>query len=177
MKEVEKCPDLNETSGMLYFNKLELPSRFEYKQFIRELVGFALKMVRACCEMLNPESSYPILSKYLKKINIKQVGCHSTWEWNHNVSFIGISETELLNCLKPKVDKAGSYKRDNIDELWLLVASGAKLSQATPVYLQNYLKSFQEVNALLTQSAFKHCYFLQYMSSSVYKWPGWQKIT
>lgn len=127
--------------------------------------------------MLKPESSYLTLSKYLKKFNIKQVSCYSTWEWNHNVSFIGISETELLNCIKSKVDKASSYKRDDIDELWLLVASGAKLSQATPVYLQDYLKSFQEVNALLTQSAFKHCYFLQYMLGIVYKWPDWQKIT
>jgi len=176
MEKVEKCNELKETYGLLFFKKLELPSKSKHGEFTDELIKLSLEMINSGYKEIKPGESYPMLIKYLKKFRLEKAECYITWEWNYSVSSIGITEKELINAVKPKIKKVPTYKEKNIDELWLLIISGYRLSQAMGMRLSDKLNTFHQLNILLSQSGYNKVYLYQFMFDVVYEWPGWIKI-
>ena len=177
MEEVGKYDELKEANGFLLFEKLELPPKSKHREFAKELIKLSLEMLNFGCKERRPGNNYPFLNKYLKKFCLEKVGCYITWEWNYNVSWIGLRETELMDAIKPKIGKAFGYKKGkHIDELWLLIISGYRLSQAMGIYLLEKLNTFDQLNNLLSQSGYDKIYIYQYMFDIIYEWPGWVKI-
>jgi hypothetical protein len=176
MEKIGDYKELKDTSGTLFFKKLELPPTPEYKDFVIELVQLSPEMIESNLEEISPGSNYPLLNKYLDKFHLKNVGCYISWEWNHNASSIGLTESELIDTIQPKLVKAESYIRKNIDVLWLLVVSGSRLSQTMPVHLANKLLSYKKLDYLLSRSVFEKIYIYQYMVGVIYEWPNWVKI-
>ena len=176
MEEVEKCNELKETNGLLFFKKLELPPKSKHGKFTDELINLSLKMINSGYKEIKPGENYPILNNYLKKFRLEKVGCYITWGWNYNVSSIGITEEELINAARSKIKRVGIYKEKNIDELWLLIISGYRLSQAMGIRLSDKLNSFDQLNNLIRQSGYNKIYLYQFMFDVIYEWPGWFKI-
>ena len=112
----------------------------------------------------------------MKKFYFEQVNCYITWEWNHIASFIGLSESELINVAKPKIDKATDYRKSHIEKLWLIIVSGVKLSQTMPVHLADKLNSFEQLDSLLMASNYERVFLYQYQLGVIYEWPKWIKI-
>lgn len=173
MGEVRKHSELKQTIGWLGFSKLGLPSKLEYQQFIDELIRLSHKMVRSGGEESKPGPEYPMLNKYLRKFCLRKIGCYISWEWSHTAASIGLSEEELINAIKPKLVNYGDA---SFDELWLLVASGVRLSQTMPVHLSYLLPEFQELGNMLRKSDYDKVYIFQYQLSVAYTWPGWVKV-
>ncbi len=133
-------------------------------------------MIKSGCQEMGFEGNeYPFLSEYLQKFELKKVGCFITWDWNYSGSFIGLSEEELLEIIEPKISKVLSYKGKGIDELWLLVVSGHRISQAMDLDLSNKLNNYKQLNVLLRDSGYNKVYLYQYMFDVIYEWPGWNK--
>lgn len=171
MEKVEKCNELKETSGLLFSERRELPPTRQYGKFVDELVQLSREMINCDCKEITPGGDYPLLHKHLKKC-----GCYSTWKWNHEVSSFGVTERGLIDAAEPKVKKLAKYKGEGVDEVWLLIVSGPRLSQALGINLSGKLKTFDRLNRLLTKSGFNRVYLYQYMFDVAYEWPGWVKI-
>lgn len=176
MVEVERYNELRNMNGLLSFKNLEIPRNSDHKLFIDELVQLSLEMIKTGCQKIAPGINYPLLNKYLKKFYLEKVNCYITWEWNYNVSFIGLSESELINTVKPKIDRAEDYLKRHIDELWLIVVSGVRLSQTMPVHLTAKFNSFNKLDRLLLGSNYNNVFVYQYQIGVIYKWPNWVKI-
>ena len=176
MEEVNKCNKLKETFGELFFKKLELPPKSKHKIFTDELIKLSLEMIDSGYKKINPGGNYPLLNKYLEEFHLEKAGCYITWKWNYNVSFVGITETRLINATKSKIEKVVKYKEKNVDELWLLIVSGDRLSQAMGLNLSYKLNTFDQLNNLLRHSGYNKIFIYQYMFDVIYEWPGWVKI-
>ncbi|MEW6687108.1 MAG: hypothetical protein AB1393_13045 [Candidatus Edwardsbacteria bacterium] len=124
--------------------------------------------------MTDSEYNYPLLKKYLNKFYLERVGCYITWGWN-DASSIGLTEPEIISIVEPKIKKADKYIQKKIDELWLLIVSGHRLSQQMGLGLSDKLNGFAQLNSKLEQSAYGKVYIYQYMHNVVYEWPGWIK--
>jgi len=176
MTEVERNNELRNMNGLLSFKNLEVPPNSDHNLFVNEIVQLSLEMIKTGCQKIAPGTNYPLLNKYLKNFCLEKVNCYITWEWNYNVSFIDLSETELINTVKPKTDRSKSYFKRHIDELWLIVISGVRLSQTMPVDLAVKLDSFNKLDRLLWKSKYKNAFIYQYQIGIIYKWPNWIKI-
>ena len=53
-----------------------------------------------------------------------------TWDWDHEAASVGLQQDELMAALEAKLRKAPAYSSKGVDDLWLLVVSGHRLSQA-----------------------------------------------
>ena len=178
MKRVAECKDLEETYGKLFFKKSLLPLKSKHSEFTGELVKICVQMISSGSREAKPDSKYPLLDEYVRKITLEEVGCYMTWGWNFDASFVGLSEPELVNTITPKIKKIAMYKKKPFDELWLLIISGHLLSQAMggSKDFSSTLHSFRRLNHLLEKSGFDRVYIYQRMHDTVYKWPGWLRI-
>ena len=176
MEEVNKHNELNETSGLLFFKRMKLPSESERNKFVEELMQLAIKMIISDCKEMIPGYEYPLLKEYLKKFHLEKVGCYITWEWNYNVSSVGVTETELINTITPKIDKISLYKGKDFDDIWLLIISGCRLSQSMGTRLAYQLNTFDQLRDLLKKSGYHRVFIYQTMIDEIYKWPDWERI-
>lgn len=176
MEKVEKRNELKDTSGLLFFKRRELPPTRQYGRFADELVKLSREMINSGCKRIAPGGGYPLLHKYLKKFHLKKCGCYITWEWNHNVSSIGLTETALIDAAEPKIEKLASYRGTSVEEMWLLIVSGYRLSQAFGIHLSQRLDTFNRLNNLLAKSGFNRVYLYHYLFDAIYEWPGWVRI-
>ena len=176
MGEVEKFNELRETNGLLFFKKLGLPPKSKHGEFTDALIRLSLEMINSGYKEIGPGKNYLILNKYLKNFYLERVGCYITWEWNYNVSSVGITEEELINASKSKIEKASKYKEKDVDELWLLIISGHRLSQAMGFRLSDKLNTFDQLDNLIRHSAYNKIHLYQFMFDVIYEWPGWVKI-
>ncbi len=174
MGKVKECNELKDTHGLLFFKKREVPPRRAHGKFSDELVKLSREMINSDCREIRPVQNYPLLSKYLKKFRLQKCGCYMTWEWNHNVLAIGVTQRMLIKTVKSKV--VADYKGKDVDEVWLLIISGFRLSQALGIHLSNKLNTFNRLNSLLRKSGYSKVYLYQYMLDVLYQWPGWVKI-
>lgn len=174
MEQVGKHGKLQESNGLLFFDKLELPEKSEYKEFTDELIRLSVEMIDSGLRETTPGKEYPLLNRYLKKLFLEKAGVYILWGWNHDVASVGLSESELLKAINPKL--RADYKDHKIDELWLLIISGYRLSQAMGIILFYKLSNYNELNRLLRLSKYSKVYIYQYMLNSIYEWPGWVKI-
>jgi len=165
MEKVERYEKLNETHGLLHFRKLELPHRARNEEFCDQLVDLSLRMINSNRERTSPDETYPLLKRYLKEFVLEKVGCYINWDWNHDTDWVGLRERELINIITPKVGKVANYRKKSLDELWLLIISGHRLSQAMGMRLSYKLKAFDQLDSLLEKSGYDKVYIYQYISS------------
>jgi hypothetical protein len=175
-EQVQKSADLKHTYALLFFKNLEVPAKREHKTFVQELISFSHYMVRTGQERGKPGEEYELLQRYLADLSIKKVGSPMTWDWNHEAAFVGLQEDELMAALEAKLRKAPIYSSKGFDDLWLLVVSGYRLSQAMGLRLEYELNSFATVNEELRNSLYGKVFLFQYMLDVIYEWPGWVKI-
>jgi hypothetical protein len=173
MKEVEKHDRLNGTYGFLFFKHLEVPPKRLHERFAHELIQLSLNMVESGRVEVKPPTELSLLSKYLKNFLLKRTGLYITWDWNRDASSVGLTEKELIDIIRPKVEGVINYRRVIIDELWLLVVSGYRLSQAMGMLSTNKLVSYENLNRLLETSGYNKVYLYQYMLDVIFEWPGW----
>lgn len=177
MDKVEHCRRLKGTYGILFFKHLEVPPKRLHETFSEELIQLSLNMLKANREKSRPDAESPLLNKYLKEFILKRPGLYITWNWNHDVSSVGVTEKELIDIIMPKVNEVLNYKREPFHELWLIVVSGYRLSQAMGILLGNRLDGYTNLNNLLQQSGYDKVYIYQYMFDLIYEWPGWTQKT
>jgi hypothetical protein len=173
MKSVDRNELLKNTSGLLFFKNLLIPSIKESELFIEELIRLSLYMINKKIKEIFPSTEYPLLNKYLSKFYLEKVQVYIEWDSNHNVATIGLSEEKLIKSIEKKL--VANYKGQNIDEVWLIIVSGHRLSQAMGIQLINKLNNFNKFNGLLMQSKYNKVFIYQYMFSLIYSWPGWTK--
>jgi hypothetical protein len=173
MKEVKKHNQLDGTYGILFFKHLEVPPKRLHERFAHELIQLSLDMVESGRVEAMPGTEFPLLRKYLKNFLLRRPGLKITWDWNRNASSVGLTEKELIDIIRPKVEGVINYRRVIVDELWLLVVSGYRLSQAMGMLLANDLFSYENLNRLLEQSGYNKVYLYQYMLDVIFEWPGW----
>jgi hypothetical protein len=176
MEAVEEHKELEETNGYLSFKELELPATSEYRQFVSELIKLSLEMIASDRKEIKPGTNYPLLNKYLAKFCLEKVGCYITWEWNYNFAWVGLTEVELIDAIRTKIEKIVNYKQKDLDELWLLIISGHRLSQDMGRLLEYKLNTYSHLNSVLKKSGYSKAYTYQYMLNVIYQWPGWTKI-
>ncbi len=178
MSDVNKHNELQETYGWLRFKELNLPTRREYKDFIDELILFSLEMLRSNKKEASPSNKYKTLVYYLAEIHVEKVNCYITWDWNYTAGSVGLSEKELIDTVKGKLEKVSNYKLKPFDKLWLVIVSGFQISQSMGVRLTNKLNTFEQCNAFLKQSGYNNIYIYQYVFDVAYKFKkeGWIKI-
>lgn len=174
--EVWKDSDLSQTHGYLEFRKLELPPRKDFRRFADELIQLSKEMINSHREVVKINEKYPLLYKYMNKMHLKIVGCFISWDWNYEGGSVGSNEPELIKTIERKTSIANEYVKNDIDELWLIVVEGHRISQAMGINLEWYLNDFESVNRLLQGSQFNKVYIYQYMQAVIYEWPGWFKI-
>lgn len=179
-RERKRYPDLNNISGLLFFNKLAVPSRVECPQFVRELLDFSRNCLKSLTEKGGDFSSFgtnfPLLRKYLKRLHLAIVECYITWEWNHSASSVGLNESEIKKSISRKLEIPHPK---GVSENWLLIVSGHQLSQSMGLPDVQKLNAFNEVNNMLKNGPYDKVFIFQYMFDRILLWEhsgNWKEV-
>jgi len=184
-QQAEKYPELKGIYGFFSFKEKRVAPRSKHKVFIDQAIQLTREKVHDLSQTnllkVKPDGGkYPLLDQYLKELHLHktEVSFHPQWG-GVDASSVGLDEDELINAIQEKINKAGKYQVQGINELWLLIVSGHRLSQAMPPpeHLQYKLKSFGRLNNLLRKSGYNKVYLSQRMFAVIHEWPGWKKIT
>lgn len=153
---------------------LKLIPKSKHREFANELIQLVREMIQMNCEEIETNDRFPVLSQYAKSLRLKRINSSYCfhWDWG-DASFIGLGEDEIIDAVRDKIEKSGTYK-EAADELWLLVVSGGRLSQAfpPPYHLEYTLSSFNHLSALLGKSRYSKVYLYQYMFDSIHEYDG-----
>ncbi len=173
-KNIIKLHNINCT---LYFDKFIVPSRKERVAFAKELVSFVKSVLSRVSKVQVEYEEFhrdnQLLSKYLRKITIKKVGCYITWGWNHSAGMVGLRESELKAVVEEKLI---SIKR-SFDEIWLLIVSGVEISQCMGMPSVEELRGFIGANDFLNKTPYSNVFIYQYLFDRVIEWTkqgGWR---
>lgn len=170
-KERENYAILKEIGAKLFFKKLHVPSTPEHNQFVSELLAFVLKEGRNLTSERTRfkefGGAFPLLQAYLKCLDLYIAGCYISWEWNHNIAWVGLDENELCNIVRPKL---GKPRINGVDEYWLLVVSGPYLSQSMGIPQIEEIRNWQQLNVDLGKGPYDRIYVFQYMVDRVLLW-------
>jgi hypothetical protein len=162
----------------IFFRKVFLPSRRESLPFIDELINCTKVFIMKSKKSVLVPEKYKILSKYVDVIDIYKIGgnSHLRWNSNLNVGFIGLSEEGLLSIIESKINKGEKYRLRGLNELWLLVVFGHRISQSVPHRLKYKLEEFRILNSILSKSSYNYIFLYLYMYDVIYRWPDWIKF-
>lgn len=178
-QERKQYPDLDNISGRLFFKQLEVPPSGKHKQFVKELLDFG-RSVLGCLTKKGVDFSsftphFPLLNRYLKRLHLRDAGCHVTWNWNHSAGSVGLSEEELHGTISQKLI---IFRPADVGENWLLVVSGHPLSQSMGRVSVNDLRGYQDLNKALEHGPYEKVYIFQSMCDRVLLWKrseGWEE--
>ena len=181
-EKVQENSNLKGITGSLSFKNQDRPKKAELETFSDELIGCAIESIsknknfKETMDLVLTDA-YPMLKKYLLFFTLEKCEFTSLW-FLTSVGGISFTEENLINVIKPKIDKATKYKKSGIDELWLLIVCGVLPSQAvTPSWdVDNKLKNFNNLDNILEISSFDKIFlYLRSRGNTVYEWPGWIK--
>jgi len=177
-EKIKLDKELMGTHVLMFLRKIILPSQGEISSFIEELINCTkLFIVEDKKSSLVPEA-YKILNKYIDQIDVSKINDTSflKWECDINTGSIGLKEKELLNVITPKISKDKIYYLKNLDELWLLVTFGWRISQSAPPRLKYKLEEFKTLNLVLSKSSYTHVFLYLHWYDVIYRWPNWEKF-
>jgi len=177
-KKIKLDNELMGTHVLMFLRKIILPSQGEIPSFIDELINCTkIFIVEDKKSSLVPET-YKILNKYIDRIAIYKINDTSflKWECDINAGFIGIKEGELIKTITSKIKKAEEYFQKKIDELWLLIAFGYRISQTVQPRLKFKLEGFETLKLVLSKSSFTHIFLYLHWYDVIYRWPNWEKF-
>jgi len=162
----------------IFFRKVFLPSRRESLPFIDELINCSKAFIIKSGKSVLIPKRYKILNKYVDEINIYKIGgnSHLRWNSNLNVGFIGLTEEGLLSIIESKINKGERYRLGDLNELWLLVVFGHRISQSVPPRLKYKLEEFRILSSILSKSSYNYIFLYLYMYDVIYRWPNWVKF-
>ena len=177
----ERHPQLKQIDAFLHFKRLEVPRWRDHTRFVQELLSFADAHAsevsgerRAFSEF--PKSCFPLSSHYLLGIDLWQPSyIVFNWSWNQSVSFVGVSEAELLGALRGKL-LAG--RPSGVQEYWVLVVAGTGIQQAMGPVAVSQLHDYVELHRALANGPADKVYLYQYYRGEVFVWDtqtGWRK--
>ncbi len=175
MNTVNRRPKLTGTKGRLEFKEILLPTRKEKKDFIEQLLQLAIVMVTKGATAQAEFGGYPILEKYLLKFTLKNVFAYVEWSWNYSAEAIAggsMAEAQLLRAVKVKA--MHRYDHIRFSEIWLIIATGFRISQSLALLSDSDLQSFTQLDKLLQKSCFTKAMIYDTFSSIIYLWPGWK---
>jgi hypothetical protein len=180
-QERKRYPDFDNILGLLFFKKLLLPSRFEGLEFVRELLNFSRNVLESVSkkgvgDFSSFDQKFPLLQKYLRRLHLRLVGSHTTWEWNHSASSVGLNESEMRKTVSRKLEIP---RPKDVSENWLLIVSGHQLSQSMGLPDIEKLNAFQEVNEALKTGPYDKVFIFEYMFDRVLLWDpssGWMEL-
>jgi len=179
IKERERYPELDDVYGFLFFKELKMPPAKKHGQFVEELLEFGISHCRNLTEERMSfyffPSSYTLLNKYLKEIQLQKVNCYMTWS-RASGAFVGISEKELEKCLSKKLNMP---RLEQITENWLLIVSGTSMSQQIGLTPCKKFNDFARLNRRLETGPFDKVFFFQYVWQRVLCWSPnkyWQEV-
>ncbi len=180
-EKVRENINLQGITGTLYFNNLVRPKKKEVKIFVDDLIKFVIESISGKKDFkyvdLKPTDNYPLLKKYLLSIYLYKSLLF--WDVSKGKN-VDLDEEDLINLINPKIAEAPKYKKENIDELWLLVVFGILPSQAIPPpkFAIDKLKGFKNLDSLLKESLFNkvHFYLRRGEDSVVLEWPTWKEF-
>lgn len=103
------------------------------RKFAEEIVSCVLKESQTCSSniiiipdwrerTLTDFTDYPIMQEYVREVVITK-GFYAFWDANVRACHVGIDYSQLANVVREKNEKARNYERENVDELWLLIAA------------------------------------------------------
>lgn len=173
--------ELYEVHGVIRFRDFALPSSKEYGPFANDLVEFTMNMLcgfssdRKRYKMFDEQ--YPLLNKYVEYLELQQVKCYMFWDWSHNAECVGLQEEELRGIIQAKIDK---HVQSQVDENWLLITSGTRLSQQMGYLFVKKMNKYTSVCDLLNDCPFNKVYIYDYTRSKVFLWTldgGWVAAT
>ena len=179
MQEVRENKALKKIHGILFFKKgLNTPNKKLYEEFSKELIDLAVVMKNSGITETTPRFNQKLLLKYLEKLQLKKFNSTRPleWNWDKDVEHIGVSEQELIDSVHGKT--LTNYKdKDIMDELWLVIISGWRVSQDIPdISLYEKLKEYTRLDATLKKSNFDNVFLYLHSWSAIYEWPAWNKI-
>jgi hypothetical protein len=170
IEERKQYPTLDDVHGFLFFRELEMPPAAKRAQFVTELLNFGISQYKTLKEeeswFDSFPSDYPLLNKYLKKMNLKKVHCYITWD-RASAAFVGITEKELKECVLKKLRMS---RPQQITENWLLIVSGASMSQQIGLTPYETFNQFAQINNSLEKSYFDKVFFYQYAFNRILCW-------
>ena len=177
-EKVKLDNELMGISVLIFFKKVYLPSRGEIPLFIDGLINCTKELIMESKKSILVPEKYKILSKYVDEINIYKIGSNSHLRWNSNlnVGFIGLTEEGLLSIIESKINKGEKYRLTGLNELWLLVVFGHRISQSVPPRLKYKLEEFRILNSILRKSSYNYVFLYLYMYDLIYRWPNWKKF-
>ncbi len=170
IKERKRYTKLDDVHGFLSFRELEMPPVMKHGQFVTELLEFGISQHKTLTEERSSfkrfPSTYPLLNKYLKEMHLEKVNCYMTWDRN-SATFVGINEKELEKCVSKKLKIQCPQQ---ITENWLLIVSGANMSQQIGLTHYEKFNNFAQLNEHLEKSSFNKVFFFQYVFQRVLCW-------
>ncbi len=162
-------------------NQKGRPQKAELEKFADDLIRLVAEFIRKNKNFkeksLVPEDGYSLLKKFLKSVMLQRVSSSILWDITYGGS-TGLEEKNLINTIKPKLEKRQKYNYNNFNELWLLVVFGSLFSQVVPRpwAIEDKLRNFDKINRMLKTSYFDKVYLYLRNDKTVFKWPGWIKI-
>jgi len=184
-RETSKYSELRGIDGYLDSKDMILIPKREHREVVNEIIQLTLERTRRADKgwksieiEVNPQKSR-LLGKYsVEKIRLYNTGCRYPIKWGGvDASFIGLEEAELIDSIRGKISKAKNYRKEALNELWLLIVSTFRLSQGMPSEDLRYkLKGFDRLNNLLKNSGYDKVYLYQSNFAIIYEWPGWIKF-
>lgn len=181
-EKAKENSNLKDIYGSLSFkNQKGRPQKTELEKFADDLIRLAGEFIRKNKNFkeksLVPDDGYPLLKKFLKSVMLQRVSFSFSWDITYGGS-TGLEEKNLINTIKPKLEKRQKYNYNNFNELWLLVVFGSLFSQVVPRpwAVEDKLRNFDKINRMLKASYFDKVYLYLRNDKTVFKWPGWNKI-
>ncbi len=177
---IKKIPELKGIFVFLIPRELKLIPKSRHKQFINELIQLVQDMIQTNREEMQLHERSSFLYQYIKIVGLRNIESSNYlhWDWG-DASSVGVTENELIEALEDKIQKAGIYKQEEMNELWLLVVSGWRLSQAMPPpeHLEYKLNGFSKLNNLIKTSEYSKVYLYQHMFKSILGYDGcWKQL-
>ena len=179
VEERKQYPILDNVHGFLFFRELEMPTTAKQKQFVTELLKFGVSQYKSLKEEESRfdsfPSNYPLLKKYLKELYLEKVHCWIIWD-RASAAFVGTSEAEIEQCVLKKLQTSRPQK---VVESWLLIVSGAYMSQQIGLTPFEIFNGFVRLNKRLESSSFDKIFFFQYMYNRILCWSHdrqWEEI-
>lgn len=162
---------LENLTVLLSFIDLVVPRRSEHHEFIRavhdEIKRVEFDLGDRFTTILIGDQHPAVLSRYLKRIDVRIANCYMEWDWNHMVASVGTSDDELADTLAPKL----KLKRpEGIDELHLVVAGDGPTGGTYIGYLSpEWLESCTGLNETLYRSEFEVVAILNYDETCIWR--------
>ena len=159
VRYAQKHSDLQKLNVLLFFKKVSLPKKGLRQEFIEKTHIQIIKFEKLLGEKREEDFIVSdvddLISEYLKSIHLSRLDLPLIigWDWNQNVSSIGVLEEEISKIIEKKGDCEIKVK-----PCYLLINSGLQISQMTGIVYPARLNEYNRLKTKLLASPFEKVY-------------------